>query len=210
MPAQLDVPSTYPGEADLCEPPRIPHRLAVEVHDADLTDGRLLERVLLPGLLVLQVLSTVQMTQHQSQLSVAIAPDQQGFGATSHRHHYITSEVSHMTCDLLRHIIQACAIQTTYGILTMYARARFWIPCSSTRLRSTVRSERADTQEMILSHPCNADAGDDSCHTPAVLVPQLPSTWSRNVNCHCTAVMTALQVVHGITTQDVNLLLHLP
>lgn len=39
----------------------------------------------------------------------------------------------------------------------MYARARFWMPCSSTRFRSTVRSDRAETQEMILSHPCDAN-----------------------------------------------------
>jgi hypothetical protein len=56
------------------------------------------------------------------------------------------------------------------------------MPCSSTRFRSTVRSDRAETQEMILSHPCiTTDAPSNNVLHPAMLRYAVPTC------CRCTA-----------------------
>jgi hypothetical protein len=82
LPAQR--PAAHPGEADLGDLPRVPHRLAVKIHNADLADRRLLDWVLLQGLLVLQVLLSEQVTCiGTSQLPLTIASNRRRVRATT-------------------------------------------------------------------------------------------------------------------------------
>lgn len=56
--AHRSWPAAHPGQADVGDPPGLPHRSVIKVHDPDFADRRLLERVVLPRLFVLQVLSS--------------------------------------------------------------------------------------------------------------------------------------------------------